>query len=223
MFSHPPLTGRKIVIVGCSGSGKVPSPDFPSLTQSTLGEQLAQNFSLPFLCLDALSHQPHWQDTPPDVFRNQVLDFVAANPHGWVIDGNYTKTVRDITWASASDIIWLDFPIFVVLWRLWFRTIERIRSGVKLWGMEGCVETWQVQFFSRKSLLYHLLSVGADESLWVFWFYWYRRPVFYRYLVGKEKGSLEGINVIWFRWPSKTQAWLAELEDSTKLSSKKSK
>jgi hypothetical protein len=59
-----------------------------------------------------------------------------------------------MTWEAATDIIWLDYPIYIVLWRLWFRTIERIRSGVKLWGMEGCVETWQSQFLSRDSLLY---------------------------------------------------------------------
>jgi adenylate kinase family enzyme len=122
-----------------------------------LGEKLAAILGLPFLCLDALFHQPHWQHTPPDIFQQQVKEFIASNPNGWIIDGNYRKVVGDITWKASTDIIWLDYPIFVILWRLWFRTIGRIRSGVKLWGKDGCVETWKSQFFSWDSLLYVLL------------------------------------------------------------------
>ena len=42
-------------------------------------------------------------------------------------------------------------------------------------------------------------------------------------LTKKEMSLLKETNVIWFRWPSKSQAWLAELKDSTRLSSKKLK
>jgi hypothetical protein len=115
---------------------------------------LAKVLALPFLNLDALAHRPHWQDTPLEDFRNQVSEFIEANPEGWIIDGNYQRMVGDITWHSATDIIWLDYPIFVVLWRLWFRTIARIRSAERLWGMDGCIETWQHQFFSWDSLLF---------------------------------------------------------------------
>jgi len=56
------------------------------------------------------------------------------------------------------------------------------------------------------------LDFTIDSSLWVFWFYWYRRPAFYEELVGKRKGELEGINIIWFQWPSKTRQWLGKTE-----------
>lgn len=59
------------------------------------------------------------------------------------------------------------------------------------------------------------LFAEVDSSLWVFWFYWYRRPVFHQDLVGKYKGKLDGINVIWFQWPGKTQAWLERLKAET--------
>lgn len=83
-----------------------------------MGEQLAAILGLPFLCLDVLSHQPHWQDTPPDIFRQQVKEFIASNPNGWIIDGNYRKVVGDITWKAATDIVWAlarlsDFCCFV--------------------------------------------------------------------------------------------------------------
>ena len=137
------------------GIGKgIPRFSFSELTcQSTLGEELAQILDLPFLCLDALSHRPQWEDTAVETFRSQTSEFIDAHSDGWIIDGNYQNKVADITWHSATDIIWLDYPIFVVLWRLWFRTIERIQSGVELWGIKGCVETWRSQFLSRHSLL----------------------------------------------------------------------
>lgn len=164
-----------------------------------------------------MAHRPHWQDAPREAVRAKVSEFLGANSEGWIIDGNYQNMVADITWNSATDIIWLDYPIFVVLWRLLFRTIRRIRSGEKLWGMEGCIETWRSQFFSSDSLLFIPYFNKTNGSLWVFWFYRYRRPMFYRDLAGKEKGKLEGANVIWFQWPGKTQAWLEALKaDSDK-------
>ena len=53
-----------------------------------------------------------------------------------------------------------------------------------------------------------------NRSLWVFWFYWSRRPVFHEELVGKEKGRLEYVNVIWFQWPSKTERWVRKIEEN---------
>jgi hypothetical protein len=51
----------------------------------------------------------------------------------------------------------------------------------------------------------------VKDSLSVFWFYRNQRPVFHEKLVGKEKGQLEGVNVIWFRWPRETDEWLKML------------
>lgn len=49
---------------------------------------------------------------------------------------------------------------------------------------------------------------GSNCSLWVFWFYRYRRPQFYEYLVRKEKGLSEGVNVIWLRSSKETDEFL---------------
>ena len=51
----------------------------------------------------------------------------------------------------------------------------------------------------------------SDCSLWVFWFYRYRQPEFYEDLVGKKKGSLEGVNVVWLRWPKETDEFVRRL------------
>jgi hypothetical protein len=59
----------------------------------------------------------------------------------------------------------------------------------------------------------------SNNSLWVFYFYWNRRPVFYEELVNKRKGALEGINVIRFQWPSDTATWLDGLDKPERVSS----
>ena len=58
---------------------------------------------------------------------------------------------------------------------------------------------------------------AAYHSLWVFYFYLKRRPVFYEELVGKEKGQLEGLNVIRFRWPGETARWLERVKEERPL------
>jgi len=184
MYSQSPLSGRKVCVVGSSGSGK-----------TTLAERLSERLRIPYLCLDALSHQPHWRSTPPSELRAEVSAFLAQNPDEWIIDGNYYGFLKDITWCAASDIIWLDYPIYVSIWRLFWRSIAGIQTGKELWGKEGCVETWRGTFLSWDSLF-----------MWVVWFYWRQRPVFLDMLVGKDK--LEGVNFIWFLWPAQTEVWL---------------
>lgn len=112
-----------------------------------------QTLHSPLLSLDELSHQPFWKDTPREVFRDQVTDFISENEE-FIIDGSYRETLGPLTWQTASDIIWLDYPLHIILWRLLLRSIENIRNKTELWGKEGCVETWRHQFFSFKSLLY---------------------------------------------------------------------
>ena len=51
----------------------------------------------------------------------------------------------------------------------------------------------------------------ANASLWVFWFYRYRRPVYYQDLILKKKGRFEATNVIWFTRPGRTKDWLEEM------------
>jgi hypothetical protein len=168
---------------------------------------------LPHLKLDSIAHQPFFEPTPLDQFRAKVGAFLSENTHGWVIDGNYSNKVTDMTWDAATDIVWLDYPIYIVLWRLFLRTLWRIVTGVKLWDMDGCVETWRAQFFSRKSLLYGVLfSVSNFVSLGVIWFYRVRKPEFYNDLIGKgEKGPYEGKNIIWLQAPRQANELLKDL------------
>ncbi|MCB9421959.1 MAG: AAA family ATPase [Ardenticatenaceae bacterium] len=128
--------GQRIVVIGTTGSGK-----------TTLARQLAQKLELTHVEIDSLHWGPDWIPVPDDAFRQRIRE--ALPTERWVIDGNYRK-VRDIIWPRAEAVIWLDYPLVVVLWRLLCRAIRRTARQEILWS--GNRETWRKQFFSRESL-----------------------------------------------------------------------
>jgi adenylate kinase family enzyme len=134
-MSAPGLSPR-IAIVGTTGTGK-----------TTLGRQLAQLYQVPFVELDALHWEPNWTGAPVEVFRQRTEE--ATKGDGWVSDGNYGQ-VRDIVWAKADTLVWLDYPLHVTMWRLLIRTFRRTLGRETLWN--GNRERFWTQFFSRESL-----------------------------------------------------------------------
>jgi hypothetical protein len=45
--------------------------------------------------------------------------------------------VRDVTWSRADTIVWLDYPLALVLWRWAARTVHRIRTRQEFWPGTG--------------------------------------------------------------------------------------
>jgi adenylate kinase family enzyme len=132
---------QRIVVTGTPGSGK-----------STLARELAAQHNLPYFELAAVYWRDGWQTAPPDEFRG-VVEEIAAGEH-WVIDGLYLK---EITWARADTLVWLDYPLALVLWRLLRRSWRRVRTGETLWQTDNR-ETWRRVIFSRESLLWSALT-----------------------------------------------------------------
>lgn len=110
--------GQRIIVVGTSGSGK-----------TTLALWLGRHLGIPHVELDALHWEPHWTEAPLEVFRERVV--VALAGERWSVDGNYSD-VRDLVWPHAETLVWLDYPLFIILWRLMRRTIGRILSHQEL-------------------------------------------------------------------------------------------
>lgn len=138
--SRPVPVGSRIAVYGPSGSGK-----------STLARQLGENLGLPVLELDAVFHaHPNWVDLTRDEFREQVSAYLAEQPQGWVIDGNYGH-VRDLILPLAETAIWLDLPFRTVYRRLALRTVSRSFTHGELWN--GNKETLRQTFLSRESML----------------------------------------------------------------------
>lgn len=132
------MAPRRFVVVGVTGAGK-----------STLAERLAGRLGAPFIELDALFWDADWTEASPEVFRARV-DAATAGP-AWVVAGNY-RSVRDLLWARAEAIVWLDYSFPLVLGRLTARTFRRALTGEVLWN--GNRESlWDhVQLWSEKSL-----------------------------------------------------------------------
>ncbi len=123
-------------MVGTTGSGK-----------TALARRLAERLGYPYVELDALHWNPNWTSTPADEFRVRVARAVEGD--AWVVDGNYTK-VRDVVWNRADTIVWLDYPIPVILWRLLRRTLRRVLTRQEVWA--GNRENLRTAIFSRDSI-----------------------------------------------------------------------
>ena len=143
-----PDCGRRISVVGTSGSGK-----------TTLARQISQRLAIPHVELDALHHEPDWQEAPIDVFRKRVEQSLSSD--SWVVDGNYSK-VRDIVWSRADTVVWLDYSLPVIMTRLLRRTWRRVVAQEELWS--GNRETWR-QTFSRDSILLWALPQGSTFAI----------------------------------------------------------
>ena len=100
---------QRLVIVGVEGSGK-----------TTLARHLAERLSLPHVELDALYWDANWTRVSPHLFRERVAQTLDAER--WVTDGNY-DAVRDLVWGRADTVVWLDYPLRVIVPRLVWRSV----------------------------------------------------------------------------------------------------
>lgn len=172
------LPGSRIVIIGMSGSGK-----------TTLARQLAQQLIYTHVELDALHWEPGWVGAADDVFRARVQ--AAAQAEHWVADGNYRKA-QALLWPRADTIVWLDYSLPVILWRLLRRTVARTIGRQVLWN--GNRERFVDQFFSRNSLF-----------VWVLQTYRRRRREYPERLFSPENSHL---TVVQLRSPKAARRWL---------------
>lgn len=171
---------QRIAIVGTTGAGK-----------TTLARQLAGPLGIPPFDLDELYWGPDWTPAPRDVLRERVKA-VAAGP-AWIAAGNYS-VVRDLLWTRADTLVWLDYPLPLVLGRLARRTLLRIITREVLWG--GNRETWRAQFFSRDSLF-----------VWA----WHSHPRHRReYPALFTQPAYAHLTVVRLRSPRQARAWLTE-------------
>lgn len=136
------MTMKRVVVIGTTGSGK-----------STLAERLARRLGGDFIDLDALHWGPNWTAPLIPVFRQRVESALAGEC--WAVAGNYSVT-RDIVWGRADTVIWLDYPLPLILWRILRRTIRRVATREELWN--GNREHLRAQFASRDSLFYSAVT-----------------------------------------------------------------
>lgn len=172
--------GNRIVVVGTSGSGK-----------TTLAKQIAQQLQIPHVELDALNWEPNWIEAPIDIFRSRVAE--ATSGDRWVVDGNYSR-IRDLVWSRADTVVWLDYPLPLVLRRIIGRTVWRGVSQVELWN--GNRETLQ-KAFSKDSMI-----------LWVLKTYHRKRR---DYPLLFQRSDYQHLTIVHLQSQQQTNQWLSNL------------
>jgi adenylate kinase family enzyme len=176
--TFPPLSARRICVVGTTGSGK-----------STLASELARRLELPYVELDALHWGPNWTHCSDEEMRQRAEQ--ATRGDAWVVDGNY-GFIRKLIWPRAEAVIWLDYPLGLILWQLWKRTWKRALMNETRWGTNK--ERLWPQFFSKDSLF-----------LWALQTYQRRKRTYTALLSAPEYASLIFIHL---KSPRETEAWL---------------
>ena len=121
--------------------------------------------------------------------RARVTSAIAGET--WVVDGNYA-VVRDLVWARADTVVWLDLPLRTVLRRYATRTVRRITMGEELWS--GNRERLRF-LLGRDSLLWWILST-------------YRRR---RREYPERLAAHPEITAVRLRSPREARAWLETL------------
>ena len=106
-----------------------------------VARELARRLGASWLELDSVYHQAGWTPLDTAEFRARVAAVAAGER--WVIDGGYSA-VRDLVWARADTVVWLDLPRRTVMRRITCRTLRRVAGRVELWN--GNRERWRNLF-----------------------------------------------------------------------------
>lgn len=172
---------RRIVIVGATGSGK-----------TTFGSALATHLGSAFTDLDDLYWLPQWQARAPEDFYARAA--AAAAGQDWVICGNYAA-VRPAIWPQADAIVWLDYPFYLVFWRLLTRSLRRIFDKKLI--CNGNTDSLR-NFLSRGSIM-----------VWLFRSYWKHRRGYG--VIFADTGLYPKAAYIRLESPAAAEKWLNDL------------
>ena len=174
---------HRIAVLGATGSGK-----------TTFARDLAELLDIVHIELDAIYWGPNWTHCEPENFLAQTKAVLQAD--GWVVDGNYT-TIRDLVWREADTVVWLNYPLLIVLRQLFGRTVRRTVRKEVLWN--GNIESWREQFLSTESLFVYAVRHTFKHR---------RR---YRWLF--QDPEYTHLQMIELRSPGQTRDWLAGLSN----------
>lgn len=176
--------GKRIIVVGTTGSGK-----------TTLAASISNVLDIPHIELDSLYWEANWTGTPDHIFVEKIQNALSEAGESWVMDGNYRRS-RPITWPHTDTIIWLDYPLRIILWRLTWRTFSRYFMRTELWN--GNKENLWEHFFTDKSLY-----------LWAFKTYHQRKKTYTELIQSNEYPNLKFLR---FSHPRETEKWLKSFE-----------
>lgn len=124
---------QRVAIIGPGGAGK-----------STLARRLGEVTGLPVIHLDREHWRPGWVEPPRGEWVERVATLAADER--WIIDGNYSGTMRPRL-AAADTVILMDFGRRTYLWRAFRRSLA-YRGRTRPDMGEGCEEKLDRKFFA---------------------------------------------------------------------------
>lgn len=173
---------NRVWILGASGSGK-----------STLARELSEKLGARCVDLDELHWRPNWQKAPNDEFLSSVE---RALDETWVVAGNYTR-IQALFLSRADTLIWLDYPLALVLWRQLRRTVRRVARREPC--CNGNFESLR-RTLSRDSVVLWLLSTFRNRRCqgWA----------------TKRRARLSKMRFVHFRHPRQCDEWLRAIKQT---------
>ena len=127
---------KRILIIGNSGSGK-----------STFARFLGKITGKNVFHLDRYFWKPGCERTEPDEWKLIVKELISKDE--WIIDGNYSGTLKDR--AMRSDLIYFfDFHPAFCLYRIYKRSLfSKLKFDIRYDLADGCKEQWPDRDFFR--------------------------------------------------------------------------
>lgn len=88
---------KKVIVVGCPGSGK-----------STFARKLQEKTGLPLYYLDMIWHKPDKTTLSKEEFDRRLQELILRDE--WIIDGNYSRTLEPRLQACDTAFVF-DLPL----------------------------------------------------------------------------------------------------------------
>lgn len=92
---------KKIIIIGCPGSGK-----------TTFAEKLHKNMGLSLFHLDAIWHKPDRTHISREEYDERLAEIMQLDE--WIIDGNYSRTI-EVRMKMCDTVFLFDLPTEVCI------------------------------------------------------------------------------------------------------------
>ena len=92
---------KKIIVIGCPGSGK-----------TTFARSLAEKLGISLYHLDAIWHRPDKTHITREEFDSRLTEIMTTDT--WIIDGNYSRTIESRI-ISCDTVILFDLPVDICL------------------------------------------------------------------------------------------------------------
>ncbi len=174
------MTPARVNVIGTTGAGK-----------TVFAARLAEALGAEHVELDALHWEPGWTAADREAFRSRVA--ASLTGEAWVACGTY-RAVRDIMWGRADTVVYLDYPLPLMFWRLLRRTGRRVASREAVWG------------HSRETVR----KVFARDSIFVWQFKTFRAKR-RQWAAALADPQWRHLTFLRFTRPQEAEAWLAAL------------